>query len=115
LLGNIIHRDFFTGFDDANGDVAAVAAARIGIAGVIHETCGRVKQDVLSVHDRKKSALFFWKSLDLFVAQHFPASINDHFACLDSRCCKDSAPVNWRRLYHDSFHVLRLGANSTAR
>jgi len=46
VFGNVIDRDFLTGFDDANGDIAAVAAACIGVTGVIDEPRGRMEQDV---------------------------------------------------------------------
>jgi len=38
LFGNVIHRDLFTGFNNANGYVVTVAAAGVGIAGVVDET-----------------------------------------------------------------------------
>jgi len=51
---------------------------------MIDEPRRRFHQDVLTIHHRKKNTLFSWKSLQRFIAQHFPASINNDFARLNA-------------------------------
>ena len=109
MLGDIVHRNLFTGFDDPNRDIVPAGASGVRITGVVDEPRRRPHQDVLTVDDLQENPLFRWKSLDRFVAQYFPASIDDDVARLKASCRKDPAPVNWRVVYDD---VIHLRANS---
>ena len=107
MFGDIVHGNLFTGFNDPNGDITPVGAAGVRIAGMIDEPRWRLHQDVLTVHDRNENPLFWWKSLEGFIVQYFPASIDDDFAWLNASCGKNSSSVNCRVVHDDFFHVLR--------
>jgi hypothetical protein len=107
MFGSIIHRNLFIGFDDPNRDIVPVGASGVRVTGVIDEPRWRPHQDVLTVDDRKENPLFLWKSLDRFVAQYFPASINDDVARLKASCRKNPSSVNWRVMYDYVLHVPR--------
>ena len=109
MLGGIVHRDLFSGFDDPNRDIVPAGASGVRITGVVDESRRRPHQDVFAVDDLEKNPLARWKSLDRFVAQYFPASIDDDVARLKASCRKDPSPVNRRVVYDD---VIHLRANS---
>jgi len=117
LFRNIIHRDFLTGFNHANGNVAAGAATRVRIAWVIDEPRWRLEQDVLTVDYRNKDPFFCRKPFDCLIAQHFTTStpIKDDFTYFDASRRKNSSPVDRRVLDDDPFHVRALYRLSTFR
>jgi hypothetical protein len=92
LLGNVIHRHLFTGFNDPKGDIVQISAAGVRITGVIDEPRWRRHQDVATVDDRQKNPLLARERRDRLIAEYVPAAIDDDFAGFDRRAANTPRP-----------------------